>query len=78
MLDTITGFGGHQFTALVDEFGSQFDSNVEQQCFHDIVAYMNTVGGSNSYSHGVIESWFYWCASRDAAAVGSPFLHALA
>ncbi len=52
------------FTALVDEFGSQFDSNVEQQCFHDIVQYMTNQGGAAAYGHNNIESWFYWCGSR--------------
>lgn len=63
---------------LVDEFGSQFDSNVEKQCFHDIVAYMNNAGGSSSYGHSNIESWFYWCAqARLQSAEGLLCPHAM-
>ena len=54
------GYGGHVFTALVDEFGSLFDSAVEQQCFHDIVMYMTKQGGAAAYSHQPVQSWFYW------------------
>ena len=59
-LNFCEGYGGHTFTAIVDEFGSLFDSNVEQQCFHDIVMYMDKTGGAAGYNHQAVQSWFYW------------------
>lgn len=54
------GSGCHKFAALIDEFGSMFDSSEEQTCFRSIVAYMNNEIDGADGIHGMIESWFYW------------------
>ena len=53
---------------MVDEFGSLFDSNIEDQCFHDIVLYMTNQGAAAAYPHADVENWFYWRVAPCLAA----------
>lgn len=66
MLKTHAGFcptdGGacRVFGAVLDEFGSMFNSADEQTCFRSIVAYMNNELEAADGQHAMIENWFYW------------------
>ena len=47
---------------IIDEFGSQFDSQEELDCFSSIVAYANANNGANDGLHQAFDSFFYWLA----------------
>ena len=64
---------------IIDEFGSQFDSQEELDCFSSIVAYANADNGANDGLHQAFDSFFYWsacffflCTSSEVLCLGSP------
>ncbi|EIE23035.1 glycoside hydrolase [Coccomyxa subellipsoidea C-169] len=58
------------FGAVVDEFGSMFNSADEQTCFRSIVAYMNNELEAADGQHAMIENWFYWSWQPDSYGTG--------
>ncbi|CAL8465539.1 g5075 [Coccomyxa elongata] len=60
----------HRFAAVVDEFGSMFNSQEEQTCFRSIVAYMNNEIDAADGKHSMIENWFYWSWQPDSYGTG--------
>eukprot|EP00884_Botryococcus_braunii_P018123 jgi/Botrbrau1/4995/Bobra.0396s0021.1 len=59
-----------RFAAIMDEFGSTFQNEVEKQCFNSIVMYMNNAGEANDRQHTSIKSWFYWAWNAESFGTG--------
>lgn len=51
------------FPVAIGEFGSKFESSVDNQALKDFASYLNNEGPAANSEHNPIRDWFYWCVN---------------
>jgi hypothetical protein len=62
---TVCG-AAQRFPIVLSEFGSALNERTELDCFTSLTNYMTSTGLANDGRHAPIQSWFYWCAPKQA------------